>query len=179
MPAYNVEKYIAEAIDSIIVQTYKDWELIVVDDCSKDLTCEIVERYVNQYSNIKLVKRKENSGNPRIPRFEGVLAAKGEFVCAIDSDDFIAADYLHQCVIRQTQTDVDIVSTKLVFCDEDACEREYVVPNSNFDYSKILSGYEAVKLTIGGLQILLFNKFYKFISFYQQTINRNLPTSYS
>ena len=176
MPAYNVEKYIAEAIDSIIVQTYKDWELIVVDDCSKDATCEIVEQYVNQYSNIKLIRRKENSGNPRIPRFEGVLAAKGEFVCAIDSDDFIAADYLQQCVIRQTQTDVDIVSTKLVFCDEDACEREYVVPNMIFDYSKILSGYEAVKLTIGGWQISvngLLIKRDKFVEFIEQ---QNLQT---
>ena len=65
MPAYNVEKYIVEAIESIIAQTYKDWELIVVDDCSKDATCEIVERYVNQYSNIKFIRRKENSGGCR------------------------------------------------------------------------------------------------------------------
>ena len=176
MPAYNVEKYIAEAIDSIIAQTYKDWELIVIDDCSKDATCEIVEQYVNQYSNIKLIRRKENSGNPRIPRFEGVLASKGEFVCAIDSDDVLAIDYLQKCVNRQLETNANIISTRLVFCDNDLRERSNVVPNSNFDYFKILSGYEAVKLTVGGWNIsvsgLLIRRD-KFVNFIEQ---QNLQT---
>ena len=171
MPAYNVEKYIVEAIDSIIAQTYKDWELIVVDDCSKDATCEIVERYVDKYFNVRLIKRETNSGNPRIPRFDGVLASKGEFVCAIDSDDTIASDYLAKCIKRQLETKVEIVSTKLVFCDEDLCVRDYVVPNAIFDFSKILTGYEAVKLTVGGWNISvngLLIKRDKFVKFIEQ-----------
>ena len=176
MPAYNVEKYIAEAIDSIIAQTYEDWELIIVDDCSKDATCEIVERYINKYSNIELIRRKENSGNPRIPRFNGVLASKGEFVCAIDSDDILDTEYLQKCVNRQLETKTDIISTRLVFCDNDLRERSNVVPNSNFDYSKILSGYEAVKLTVGGWNIsvsgLLIRRD-KFVNFIEQ---QNLQT---
>ena len=115
MPAYNVEKYIAEAIDSIIAQTYKDWELIVVDDCSKDATCEIVERYTNQYPNIKLIRRKENSGGCRLPRFDGILAAQGEFVCPVDSDDTLESSYLQKCINRQKETNVDIISNQLVF----------------------------------------------------------------
>ena len=53
MPAYNVEKYISEAIDSIISQTYRDWELIIVDDCSTDNTVAIVESYIEKYFLVK------------------------------------------------------------------------------------------------------------------------------
>lgn len=153
MPAYNVEKYISEAIDSIISQTYKDWELIIVDDCSKDGTCDIVERYVEKYSNIKLIKREENSGNPRIPRCDGILVAHGDFICPIDSDDFIEPDYLKKCVSRQNETMADVVSNSLVFCDDDGKVRDHVVPNSKFDLQCVMKGCDATKLTIGGWQI--------------------------
>ena len=62
MPAYNVEKYIGEAIESILAQTFTDWELIIVDDCSKDKTLAIASEYAAKDSRIRIIKRKENSG---------------------------------------------------------------------------------------------------------------------
>ena len=178
MPAYNVEKYIAEAIDSIIAQTYKDWELIVVDDCSKDATCEIVERYVNQYSNIKLIKREINSGGCRLPRFDGILVAQGEFVCPIDSDDFVEPNYLQKCINRQQTTGVDIISNKLVFCDEDGMERNLVIPSIVFDATQVLDTCDAVKLTIGGWKISVNGLFVK-KELYQKYICDNYNTEYN
>ena len=153
MPAYNVEKYISKAIDSIISQTYRDWELIIVDDCSIDNTIAIVESYVKKYHNIRLIKRKVNSGGCRLPRFDGVLVAKGEFVCPIDSDDILEPKYLQKCVERQKATSVDIISNQLVFCDENGKERQYVIPNRSFDTQHVLYTHDAVKLTIGGWEI--------------------------
>ena len=155
MPAYNVEKYIAEAIDSIIAQTYKDWELIVVDDCSKDLTCGIVEQYVNQYPNIKFIRRKENSGGCRLPRFDGILAAQGEFVCPIDSDDFIEPEYLQKMVQRQKETGADIVLGRMVFCGENGEIQSRSIPSFDYDMSMMQSGKEVCKLTIGGWDIAM------------------------
>ena len=63
MPAYNVEKYIGEAIESIVAQTFTDWELIIVDDCSKDKTLAIASEYAAKDSRIRIIKRKENSGS--------------------------------------------------------------------------------------------------------------------
>ena len=153
MPAYNVEKYISKAIDSIISQTYRDWELIIVDDCSIDNTIAIVESYVKKYHNIRLIKRKVNSGGCRLPRFDGVLVAKGEFVCPIDSDDILEPKYLQKCVERQKATSMDIISNQLVFCDENGKERQYVIPNRSFDTLHVLDTHDAVKLTIGGWEI--------------------------
>ena len=178
MPAYNVEKYIAEAIDSIIVQTYKDWELIVIDDCSKDATCEIVEQYVNQYSNIKLIRRKENSGGCRLPRFDGILAAKGEFVCPVDSDDIFESEYFQKCIDRQRETGVDIISNQLVFCDENGTEREYIIPSRDFDIAQVLDTRDAVKLTIGGWKISVSGMLVK-RDLYQKYINDNYSSEYN
>lgn len=153
MPAYNVEKYISEAIDSIVSQTYKDWELIIVDDCSTDNTVAIVEAYVEKYSNIRLIKREVNSGGCRLPRFDGVLAAQGEFVCPIDSDDFVEVNYLKKCLERQKMTMSDIVSNTLVFCDDDGKLRDKIIPNVDFDKFRVFSSHDAVKNTIGEWRI--------------------------
>ena len=153
MPAYNVEKYISEAIDSVIAQSYTDWELIIVDDCSTDNTISIVESYVKKYSNIRLIRREVNSGGCRLPRFDGVLVAKGDFVCPIDSDDFIEIDYLQKCVMRQKETMADVVSNMLVFCDDDGTLRNEKIPSCLWDKLKVMSGFDAVKNTIGGWQI--------------------------
>lgn len=66
MPAYNVEKYIARAIESVLAQTFTNWELIVIDDASKDGTCSVVSRF--QDERIILLHRDSNSGSAYIPR---------------------------------------------------------------------------------------------------------------
>lgn len=65
MPAYNAEKYIAEAIQSVISQTYTNWELFVLDDCSTDGTAEIAEGFANADSRIHLLQNPQNMGVAR------------------------------------------------------------------------------------------------------------------
>ena len=87
MPAYNAAAYIEEAIRSVAHQTFGDWELIVVDDCSKDETVQIVTTLAGEDSRIHLICRAENSGGAAIVRNQAIAMARGEYVAFLDSDD--------------------------------------------------------------------------------------------
>lgn len=87
MPNYNGAKYLKDSINSVISQTYVNWELLVVDDCSKDNSVEIIEQFVNKDNRIFLFKLNNNSGRPAVPRNIGIQKAKGEFIAFLDSDD--------------------------------------------------------------------------------------------
>ena len=84
--AYNAASYIEEMIQSIISQTNTEWELIIIDDCSKDNTVDIVNRYVNAYPNIYLIRNEKNLG-PGGTRNIGIEMAKGRYIAICDSDD--------------------------------------------------------------------------------------------
>ena len=84
IPVYNVEKYLSDTIESVRNQTYKQWELILVDDGSSDLTPSICERYAEVDSRIKFVHIK-NSG-PGKARNIGIELAKGTYIAFVDGD---------------------------------------------------------------------------------------------
>lgn len=85
-PAYNAEKYISETIQSVLNQTYQDWEMIIVDDCSTDNTSVIVQKYVEKDSRIRLIRAPINGGVAKA-RNIGLEHAKGEYIAFVDSDD--------------------------------------------------------------------------------------------
>ncbi len=85
-PAYNSEKYISEAIESVLNQTYTNWEMIIVNDVSTDNTELIIKKYVDQDSRIKLINLKENSG-AAVARNTALKVAQGRFIAFLDSDD--------------------------------------------------------------------------------------------
>lgn len=86
MPAYNCEKYVVEAINSILVQTYKNWELLVLDDGSKDNTLQIIEEFSQNDSRIKALPNGKNMG-VSATRNRGIELASGEWIAFLDSDD--------------------------------------------------------------------------------------------
>jgi len=94
MPAYNSEKYISEAIESVIGQTYANWELIVVDDGSTDGTRRIVDRYIRDGGRIRYIHQK-NSG-PSAARNRGIEASNGRYIALLDSDDIWYVDKLEK-----------------------------------------------------------------------------------
>jgi len=93
MPAYNVEKYIRESIESVLIQTYTHWELLIVDDCSRDRTAEIVARYAKEDSRIKLIQQPRNGGVVKA-RNRAIKEAKGRYIAMLDSDDLWVPDKL-------------------------------------------------------------------------------------
>src|SRR5699024_6935331 len=86
MPAYNSEEYIEEAVNSVINQTYKNWELIIVDDNSTDDTKRIVERIAERDIRINYIKLNNNSG-AAIARNTAINNSHGKYIAFLDSDD--------------------------------------------------------------------------------------------
>lgn len=92
VPVYNVEKYLNECLKSLEGQTFKDFELILVDDGSTDNSGEICDYYAGKDPKIRVI-HNENMG-VSLARNAGLAVAKGEYVCFVDSDDYLEADYL-------------------------------------------------------------------------------------
>jgi teichuronic acid biosynthesis glycosyltransferase TuaG len=105
MPAYNASKYIGESIESVVWQSYKDWELIVVDDASTDDTRGIVQRYIDSDDRIKMVTLSNNHGAPAGPRNVGVAEAVGKWIAFLDADDLWHPEKLvtQMSVLRKTE----------------------------------------------------------------------------
>lgn len=84
IPCYNGEKFIGDTIKNVLNQTYKNWELIIVDDCSTDSSCEIVEHYLN--NKIRLIKNTYHKGIAKTMN-KGIKVATGDFIAFLDQDD--------------------------------------------------------------------------------------------
>jgi len=84
---YNKERFVGECLRSVLAQTYRNWELIVVDDASTDGSLAEVERVLGGESRAKIIRRRENSGHPGIARNQALREAQGEYVAFLDADD--------------------------------------------------------------------------------------------
>ena len=106
IPVYNVEKYINRCLDSILNQTYKDYEIILMDDGSKDNSLKIIKEYEKKYNFIKVFSQK-NSG-PASARNNALKKAVGEYIMFIDSDDYIDKDYVENYINNSKNYDIVI-----------------------------------------------------------------------
>lgn len=109
MTAYNMEQYIEEAMRSCLNQTYKDIELVVVEDCSTDNTLSVVEKVAKEDSRVVIVKHATNLG-AGMGRRDGINAATGEYFITIDADDWIDEDFIEALVIKAKDTGADVIS---------------------------------------------------------------------
>ena len=83
---FNSETFISETINSVLNQTFKKWELLLIDDKSTDKTLKIVQPFIDRYPNIRLIKNEKNQG-AAISRNKGIEEAKGEYIAFLDADD--------------------------------------------------------------------------------------------
>ena len=119
VPAYNAGSLIGLTIDSVIAQSFFNWELIVVNDCSTDNTANVVDEYAKRDSRIKLIKLEENMGAPAGPRNYGVRLAEGQFVAFLDADDIWHPEKLVTQLKLLEQLRCDLVcSSVLNFYDD-------------------------------------------------------------
>lgn len=126
MPVYNVETYIEKAIESVLSQTYTNFELIIVDDGSTDCSCQICERYEKKENRITLIHKK--NGGLSSARNCGLKFANGQYVLFIDSDDYWynenVLDNIDSCILKN-ESDLVVFSyaklylnsNELVFCN--------------------------------------------------------------
>lgn len=109
VPVYNVEKYLAECLDSILRQTFTDFELLLINDASTDRSWEISLSYAQKDQRIRLLENEENLGLS-LTRNHGLREAKGDYIAFIDSDDIVADNYLMTLWSGAEKTKADVVS---------------------------------------------------------------------
>ena len=118
MAAYNAEKTIEQAINSVLSQTYPDFELLVVNDCSTDKTAMLAEAIVKKDDRVRLISNEKNSG-VSYTRKHGLEEASGEWVAILDSDDAWAPEKLEKQIKLQKKTNADLLFTGSAFMDAD------------------------------------------------------------
>ena len=118
VPVYNVDNYLARCIDSILAQTYQDYELILVDDGSTDESGIICDRYAAEDRRIAVI-HKENGGVADARNF-GLDRARGEYLCFVDSDDYVGAQYLEVMLDMITEYDANVaaISFQYIYTSE-------------------------------------------------------------
>lgn len=116
MPSYNTAKYIRDSINSVLAQTYDNWELIIIDDCSTDNTDEIVCSFND--NRIKYLRNEKNSG-AAISRNKALKEAKGQFVAFLDSDDLWDPNKLEKQLKFMKDNDYSFTYTDYSRIDED------------------------------------------------------------
>lgn len=108
LPTYNVEQYIARAIESCINQTFKDIEIIVVDDCGSDKSIDIVKEYAKKDDRIKIIHNEENLKLLRA-RYEGVKVANSPYIMFLDPDDYLELNACEECMKILKNNEIDLL----------------------------------------------------------------------
>lgn len=127
MPAYNCENFIDETIQSLLTQTYTNWELIAVDDCSTDKTAEIIKRYGESDSRIKYIRNEKNLG-AALTRNKAVSIAKGQYLAFLDSDDIWKKEKLEKQLSFMKQNCIAFSCTAYGKIDEHGNDLNRVIP---------------------------------------------------
>ena len=117
MPCFNSANFIAEAVTSVISQTFQDWELIVIDDCSRDSSRAIVETFAKRDSRIRIFSLKSQKG-PGMARNRGLDESSGDLIVFLDSDDAWPNNYLSTVVPILNERHFDVVTAGYFLCDE-------------------------------------------------------------
>lgn len=124
MAAYNAERTIEAAIHSVQAQTCPHWELIVVNDCSKDRTPEIVASLAKDDERIRLLNHEKNRGVSQT-RKDGMEAARGAWIAVLDSDDMWTPDKLDKQLSLARQKGAELIFTGSAFIDDDGTPMDW------------------------------------------------------
>ncbi len=157
IPVYNVEKYIGKCLLSLIEQTFKDFEIIAVNDGSKDDTLKILKHFEEKYDRITVIDQK--NGGISAARNAGLEIARGEYLCFIDSDDYVSPTYLEELYNASVDTGSDIA----------CCYYYYRFVENDFLYEYpfrcrgVFTREQAMNKLLHDVQIqsLMWNKIYK------------------
>ena len=147
-PCYNSEAYISRTIESVISQTYVNWEMIIVDDCSIDKSAEIIKRYAEIDKRIIYIKTDVASGSPTLPRNIAISRARGRFIAFLDSDDLWEKDKLCLQLPQLMEKNVAIVYSYYEKITEEGERSGRIVRSApKHTYSSLLYGNEIACLT--------------------------------
>ena len=130
MPVYNAEKYLEKCLDSLVSQTLDDYEIVLINDGSKDGSQKIIESYVNQYPELIRAVTVENGGQGRA-RNIGMEMARGDYLGFADSDDWVSPEMFEKLYTAAVEADADMAVCDTVQCFDDGSE--VYLPMSRFE----------------------------------------------
>lgn len=147
-PAYNAAAYIAETIESVLAQTYTNWEMLIANDCSKDNTAEIVQSYAAKDKRINLINLKQNSG-AAVARNTAIQNAKGRYIAFLDSDDLWKKEKLQKQIEFMQQNGYVFTFTSYEHFKEikENIQNQVQIPKS-LNYNQALKGNQIGCLTV-------------------------------
>lgn len=174
VPVYNAEKYIKKCIDSILQQTYKNLEIILVDDASQDKSMEICLEYQNRHSNIYVQRMKNNSGQVSA-YMKGIEMSRGEWIGFVDSDDWIEPDMYERLVQSQQKhkTDIACCGIYMDFPAHSITEPSQIKKYDNLVLSNEEIRDEFLELRKSGNKINEVYKLYRCTKIYRRDIVEN------
>lgn len=147
-PMYNSERYIEYTIESVLKQTYTDWEMLIIDDCSTDKSADIAKSYAKKDSRIKYIRVKENRGVSHA-RNIGLKEAEGQFIAFLDSDDIWNNKKLQKQVefMKDNNYIITFTSYELIGENNEKLDKVVRVPKE-VDYNTLLKGNVLGCLTV-------------------------------
>ncbi|EPJ7774990.1 glycosyltransferase family 2 protein, partial [Enterobacter hormaechei] len=137
MPSYNSSKTIRASINSILAQSYDNWELLITDDQSTDDTLEIIKDLAAKDSRIKIFQNENNSG-AGISRNKSISNAQGRFIAFLDSDDMWEKDKLTKQINFMIKNGYHLTYTQYIKVDEDGNIKGKIHPPLEVDYNELL-----------------------------------------
>lgn len=140
MPCHNCERFIREAINSVLTQSYKDWELLIIDDNSVDKSIEIINYFLNKDKRIRFFQTSKSTGYPATPRNIGIKNATGRFIAFLDSDDQWLPSKLERQVPLFSNDKVAVVFSNYLKIDSNGKEIGCVENSNNGNYQLLLKG---------------------------------------
>lgn len=146
IPVYNTEKYLSACLDSVVGQSWKNLEVLIVDDCTPDHSMEIAQDYASRYPFIRILHHQENRGLFQA-RITGMQAMTGDFFAFLDSDDAVTLDYYRPLMKKAMSTEADLVAGDFIEVMESG---EMFYPNRIFQQAELdLKGPEILEFLLG------------------------------
>lgn len=164
VPNYNYANYLPERLNSILNQTYPIYEIIILDDCSKDNSIEVIEKYISKHPNvnIKFIPNKENSGCVSAQWLKGIENAKGEYFWIAEADDICKNNFLEQVMKGFENKDVVIsycesarVNENGKIIDSNARGLSDIFRSGDFDHDFVKDGNDFIKKYLSILNVII------------------------
>ena len=137
IPVYNTEQYIARAIYSIVQQSYKEWELLLIDDCSTDKSLSVCLDWERKDTRIRVIPLCHNGG-VAFARNVGISKAKGDYLSFVDSDDCVKSNFLEVMYRKAEQFNADVVWCNYREVIENSHEKKIIVRKHDLPSDKVL-----------------------------------------
>jgi glycosyltransferase involved in cell wall biosynthesis len=140
-PNYNCASFIGQAIESVLSQTYRNWEMLIIDDCSTDDSVSIIKDYLEKDERIKLFSTEKNEKNPATPRNIGIKNAQGRYIAFLDSDDIYFSKKLENQIKLFNNDNIAIVFSNYEKMTEEGIRKNRIISlPCSVTYKKLLKG---------------------------------------